>query len=123
MAIMKNFVKLFVVILAAAILLGSCDLLKKGGTITVKNELNYDNYVSIVKVDTLENPFDNPKVKDAFETLKKNGGTKIEKNGKKTFSFDEDGAYILAAYPAGCALPITLLAGAPIEINIVPKEN
>jgi len=116
MSIMKKSVKLFVVILTAAILLGSCDLIKTGGTIIVENKLDYSNYVIIVKGEKFD---------DAVKDLLDNKGTLINKDGKKSFSFDEDGVYtVTALYPAaGPLAPVTLAGGITLTVTITPKND
>jgi len=121
---MKNFVKLFIVILTAAILLGSCDLIDKGGSIIVKNELDYANSVHIVKVEDITNLLDNPKIKEAYNILLNNGGTRIEKGGKKTFSYKEDGIYVVTALSPGFwTSPVTLAGGITITVTLEPKDD
>jgi len=117
MAIMKNFVKLFVVMLVAAILLGSCDLLQKGGTIIVKNDLDKANKVSIVKIDNITD-LKNPKIKEAIDNLSSRG-TEIKSGDQQKFTFDEDGVYVVAALlpKSGFAPPITLTAGITLTVT------
>jgi len=81
---MKNLIKLFVVVLTAALLLVSCG--KKGGTIEVTNGMKTPTYVDIVKgVD--------------FLNIKEGDGTLIQPGDTEKFTFDEDGAYTVTAIP------------------------
>jgi len=124
MSIMKNFVKLFVVMLTAAILLGSCDLIEKGGTIIVENALDYDEYVSIVKVENINDYLDNPNVKNAKNELKNNQGTLIPKGSKQSFSFNEDGVYVVTALTPGFwTSPVPLAGGIKATVTLEPKEE
>jgi len=111
---MKNFIKLFVVVLVAAFLCISC--LEKGGTIEVTNSASGDpltnsNYVIIVKgIDVV----------DAFKDLADGKGTVLKKGQVKPFHFDEDGIYtVVALYPTGyLSAPATLLAGNTVKVEI-----
>jgi hypothetical protein len=124
MSIIKNLIKLFVVMFVATLLLTSCDLLEKGGTIIVKIELTYDNLVIIVKVENVSNLLDNPNIKDAFQDLKDNKGTKIEKGSEKPFSYDEDGTYVVTALTPGfCTIPVTLIGGVTLTVSLETKEE
>jgi len=125
MSIMKNLIKLFVVMLVATLPLTSCDLIKKGGTIVVENKLDKANYVVIVKVESISDISDNnPKIKEAYEKLKDNKGTEIAKDGKKSFSYDEDGVYaVTALYPALGAFPATLIGGITETITLKPAGS
>jgi len=110
---MKNFIKLFVVVLVAAFMCISC--LEKGGTIEVYNSVNGDpltnsNLFVIVKgVD----------VAGAFSDLASGRGTTIAKGATKSISFDEDGLYtVVAFYPTGFTYPATLLGGNTVKVTI-----
>jgi len=86
---MKNLLKLLGVVLAAAMILVSCEI-EKGGTIEVTNGLDITTYVVIVKgVDYA----------DAAKELAEGGGTAIKPGEKKAFTKDEDGLYTVVAIP------------------------
>ena len=89
---MKNFIKLFVVVLVVAFVFISCE---KGGTIEVVNKavdpLTSQNLVIIVEgID----------VAGAARKLASGDGTIMVMNQSKTFSLSEDGTYtVVALYP------------------------
>jgi hypothetical protein len=84
---MKNFIKLFVIVLALALVFISCE---KGGTIEVYNSTSYTALVQVVKgdLDILD------KVKDS---LSKGSGTEIASGKTRSFTKDEDGIYLIVA--------------------------
>jgi len=110
---MKNFIKLFVLILAAALLFMSC--IEKGGTIDVTNQAELleggGNLVIIVK------GYD---FTTAVSDLANGKGTLIAKGAKKSFNKDEDGVYtVVAAYPSPVFTQVvTLLAGNTVSVVI-----
>jgi hypothetical protein len=90
---MKNFIKLIGLILLAALMLASCKkIIPSGGTIEVTNGLSYTTFVTVTKgsLDMLDT------IKDAFDI---NDATPIEAGKTKAFSFDDDGTYIILAFP------------------------
>jgi len=104
---MKNFIKLFVVVLVAAFVFISCE---KGGTIEVTNLSGNSNFVIIVKGE---------KFLDALNDVANGKGTVIANGAKKTFSFDEDGIYtVVAAVPVGFNKVVTLLLGNTEKVTI-----
>jgi len=94
---MKNFIKLFVVVVAVAFVFISC---QKGGTIEVVNSTSNINLVVIVEgVNVLGVDFDK-------------NGTALQPGAKKTFTFTEDGTYtVVASSPAGFLKTVILLGG------------
>jgi len=88
MSITKNLIKLFVVMFVTTLLLSSCDLFKKGGTIEVTNGTGYPTLVIVVKGE---------KFLEALKELQAGKGTTIPKGGKKTFDYDKDGIYTVCA--------------------------
>jgi len=84
---MKNFIKLFVVVLALAFVFISCE---KGGTIDVYNPTSYTVLVQVVKgdIDILDT------VKDS---LSKGLGKEIAPGKTRSFAQDEDGIYLICA--------------------------
>jgi hypothetical protein len=113
-SIMKNFIKLFLAVLAASCLLSSCDLIKKGGTIRVTNEsvdpITNRNLVTVVKGLDFES---------AFKDLENGKGTVMKKNETKDFNFDEDGFYtVIASYPVLFHETVELLLGNTKKVTI-----
>ena len=109
---MKNFIKLFVVVLALAFVFISCE---KGGTIDVTNQMSGDplthsNLVIIVKGE---------KITDAVNDLASGKGTPMTQGQTKTFSYSEDGIYtVVALFPSGFFKPVTLLMGSNEKVTI-----
>ena len=96
---MKNILKIFAVVLVAAFLTVSCK--EKGGTIEVKNEMSSEIWVIIKKGST------NP-------SISQGDGDLIQPNKTKSWDFDEDGVYVVAAISLTGApkyKAATLLAG------------
>ncbi|WP_461255236.1 hypothetical protein [Treponema sp. R80B11-R83G3] len=109
---MKNFIKLFVVIVAMTFLFISCE---KGGSIEVTNNadgpLGASNYVIIVKgVD----------IAKATTDLLAGKGTPMTKGQTKTFDFDEDGLYtVVALFPSPLfSAPVTVIFGQTQKVKI-----
>jgi len=101
---MKNFLKLFGIVLAVAtvLLLSSCeDIVKKGGSVHITNEhdgvtlgvgLERINYFIVVK---------DLDVANAWKDLANGKGTVIKKGETQTITKDEDGFYtVIAMYPS-----------------------
>jgi len=105
---MKNFIKLFVVVLALAFVFISCE---KGGTIQVTNNLSYPTYVIIVK---------GADFAKALADLANNKGTLIDKGKTKEFSFGEDGIYtVTATNPLPSMIKsVTLMMGSSEKVPI-----
>ena len=106
---MKNFIKLFAVVLVAAFFCVSC--LEKGGTIMVTNNYNGDNFVLVIKGELTSLP---------DIDLQRNG-TLIGKNQTKSFNFDDDGAYTVAYFfpsPGFKMPPVILLAGNTVKVTV-----
>jgi hypothetical protein len=90
---MKNFIKMTGLVLLAVLMLASCkEIVPSGGTIEVTNGLSCITYVTVTRgsLDILDT------IKDAFDP---NDATPIEAGKTKTFSFDDDGTYIILAFP------------------------
>ncbi|GBU26961.1 hypothetical protein R84B8_00477 [Treponema sp. R8-4-B8] len=105
---------LFLIVLVAALLLGSCDLFKKGGSIEVTNQagdpITNQNLVIIVK---------GAEFLQAIEDIKNNKGTQMYKGNKKTFTYDEDGVYtVVALFPDLFHETVTLLGGGIQRVTI-----
>jgi len=86
---MKNFIKLFVVVVVMAFVFISCE---KGGTIEVTNSLTTPTYVNVYKGDK-------NLLSTIGDSVKEGEGTLIKAGGSHTFSVDEDGSYIVTAIP------------------------
>jgi len=121
---MKNFIKLFVVVLAVAFVFISCE---KGGTIEVLNQAGgigvYNGTAftdkNIVKVVKFE------KLAEAAVDVAADKGTLMTKGETKKFNLDEDGMYVVVAkYPISVAVPpvfnksVTLLLGNTEKVTI-----
>jgi len=106
MVLMKNLLRLFVVVLAAGLLLVSCNL-EKGGTIEVTNGMSMPTYVDIIKG------------VDIINAIKEGDGTLIQPGKTKIFTFNEDGTYTVTAIPPpGFIKPVILLAGDTQKVTV-----
>jgi hypothetical protein len=114
---MKNFIKLFVIVLALAFVFISCE---KGGTIEVLNQagdpVTHKNLIIIVK---------GADFAGALNDLEKGKGTEMAIGQSKTFSFSEDGLYtVVASFPITKTPPFvftktaTLLLGSSERVTI-----
>jgi len=101
---MKNLLKLFGVVLVAALILVSCNL-EKGGTVEVTNGLSESTIVKVFKLG-----------EDALNL----GNTDVLNPGEtKRWTFKEDGTYIVtAAPPLGFSQTVILLAGGTEKVTI-----
>ena len=115
MSIMKNLIKLFVVMFVATFVFISCE---KGGTIVVKNG-DTDTYAVIIV-----------KPSDSVEKQKKDledgnvKGKLISPGKTEKFPFDEDGLYTVCALSQNTATkywfaaPVTLVGGGTFNVTI-----
>jgi len=111
---MKNFIRLFVLMLTLACLFTSCDLFEKGGTISVTNTSSSTAYVIIVKGTNVEK---------AFKDLVADKGTQIAGKATKKFEQKTDGMYSVAYLITGSLTPGVKLAsylavGATVKVDI-----
>jgi len=112
---MKNLLKLFAVVLIAALFLVSCsDKGRKGGTIQITNGTGYPDYFIVVE---------GKEFLKALEDLKNGDGTLINTGATETLHYDKDGFYTVTALnPLGFYEFVFLALGNTEKVTIKDKK-